>query len=71
MAILIGIFFSILRMGLSYASIPKLSELPSARSFRQMVVFMHGLGDTGSSWAPFFEHYHKEHPDTLFIFPDA
>lgn len=59
-------------MLLTYSTLPKLLELGTGpQKFKQMVVFMHGLGDRGRSWVSFFESYQQNNPDTLFIFPDA
>lgn len=54
---------------LSYFSFPLKPSSPNG-----IVVFLHGLGDVGKSWASFFEPMTLQDPvfkDIVFIFPDA
>lgn len=35
------------------------------------IIFLHGLGDVGRSWSPFFEGLYRRFPHLLFTFPNA
>ena len=49
----------------------KMSTLKPIGKHTASVIWLHGLGDQGSSWAPAFQQLHKEMKSVKFIFPDA